>query len=385
MRGFVLVISSVFVLGCGSGTVAVGTQGTAPVIETQPGNQTVPLGSGASFSVVATGTPILSYQWQSGGVNIPGATSSSYSIQSTAASDSGATFDVVVTNAEGNVVSTQAVLMLGARAPAAGDLRFQQVDASTTVNGYTGYTSINLLGGGGYSVSNAFGIPLSVGPSCDPNVTPSIFNCGWIIDTFLPLASTTTLSTSYGSYAYSDLQSTLSGLSNSSIVITGMDLEPVSAATAFSWDQQSTGQAFDGAFHTVATSSLAGAIASEGESGRVVTAISYNSGQVSYMSYGWQGNGTVVYDSIVQTATMDNAAETATTLAADGYILTAIGGNEYSGVLLVGTRVSGDSLARPISVIPGGQSPYPLATQGYAMVGVLYSASTGFVDWIGER
>jgi hypothetical protein len=103
------------------------------------------------------------------------------------------------------------------------------------------------------------------------------------------------------------------------------------------------------------------------------------------MSYGWQGNGTVVYDSIVQTATMDNAAETATTLAADGYILTAIGGNEYSGVLLVGTRVSGDSLARPISVIPGGQSPYPLATQGYAMVGVLYSASTGFVDWIGER
>jgi hypothetical protein len=32
-----------------------------------------------------------------------------------------------------------------------------------------------------------------------------------------------------------------------------------------------------------------------------------------------------------------------------------------------------------------GQSPYPLATQGYAMVGVLYSASKGFVDWIGER
>lgn len=385
MRKFVLIISSVFVLGCGSGMVAVGPQGSAPVIETQPNGQTVPLGDGVTFSVVAAGTPALSYQWQSGGVDIPGATSSSYSIQSTTASESGATFDVVVTNAEGSVKSTSAVLTLGARSPAAGDLRFQQVDASTTVNGYTGYTSINLLGGGGYSAANAFGIPLSVGPSCDPNVTPAITYCGWIIDTFLPSTSTTTLTVSYGSYAYSDLQSTLSDLSSPSTVITGMDLEPVSSATAFSWVQQSTGEAFDGAFHTVAISSLAEAIASEGESGRVVTAISYNNGQVSYMSYGWQGNGTVVYDSVVRTSTINNAAETATTMASDGYILTAIGGNEYSGVLLVGTRVLGDSLARPISVIAGGQSPYSLGAQGYAIVGVLYSASTSFVDWIGER
>ncbi len=385
MRRFLLIISSLFALGCGSGTVAVGPQGSAPVIETQPTDQTVPLGDGTTFSVVASGTPTLSYQWQSGGVDIPGATSSSYPIQSTTASESGAIFDVVVTNAEGSVKSTSAVLTLGARSPAAGDLRFQQVDASTTVNGYTGYTSINLLGGGGYSVGDAFGIPLSVGPSCDPNVTPVITYCGWVIDTFLPVTSKTTLTVSYGSYAYSDLQSTLSNLSGPSIVITGMDLEPVSSATAFSWVQQSTGEAFDGAFHTVATSSLAGAIASEGKLGRVVTAISYNNGQVSYMSYGWQGNGTDVYDSVVQTATMGNAAETVTTMAGEGYILTAIGGNEYSGVLLVGTRVSGDSLARPISVIAGGQSPYSLGVQGYATVGVLYSASTGFVDWIGER
>ena len=114
MRGLVLVISSVFVLGCGSGTVAVGPQGTAPVIETQPTGQTVPLGDGATFSVVASGTPTLSYQWQSGGVDIPGATSSSYSIQSTIGSESGAIFDVVVTNPPfGSIMKQEAMEMLG--------------------------------------------------------------------------------------------------------------------------------------------------------------------------------------------------------------------------------------------------------------------------------
>src|SRR6266478_3865926 len=49
-----------------------------PTITTQPTSQTVTAGQTASFSVVASGTAPLSYQWQKNSVAIAGATSSSY-------------------------------------------------------------------------------------------------------------------------------------------------------------------------------------------------------------------------------------------------------------------------------------------------------------------
>ena len=52
----------------------------------------------ASFSVVATGTAPLSYQWRRNGTNISGATNASYVLNPTALSDNGAQFSVVVTN-----------------------------------------------------------------------------------------------------------------------------------------------------------------------------------------------------------------------------------------------------------------------------------------------
>ena len=47
-----------------------------------PRNQTVPAGGTATFTVAASGTPPLSYQWQRNGVDIAGATSASYSLAS---------------------------------------------------------------------------------------------------------------------------------------------------------------------------------------------------------------------------------------------------------------------------------------------------------------
>ena len=47
---------------------------TGPAITTQPANQTVTAGQTATFSVVATGTAQLSYQWQKNAPNIAGAT-----------------------------------------------------------------------------------------------------------------------------------------------------------------------------------------------------------------------------------------------------------------------------------------------------------------------
>ena len=88
----------------------------APTITTQPANQSVLAGQTATFSVVATGTAPLSYQWQKNGANITGATSSSYTTPGTTTSDSGSAFDVVISNSAGTVTSNAATLTVTAAA-----------------------------------------------------------------------------------------------------------------------------------------------------------------------------------------------------------------------------------------------------------------------------
>ena len=80
-----------------------------PVITTQPMSQAVATGQTASFSVVATGTKPLAYQWKKDGSDIAGATSSTYTETSSSALN-GAKFSVVVTNSAGTATSNEAVL-----------------------------------------------------------------------------------------------------------------------------------------------------------------------------------------------------------------------------------------------------------------------------------
>jgi len=95
-------------------TLTVTAAAVAPTITTPPANQTVTAGQTATFTVVAGGTAPLSYQWQKSGVNIAGATSASYTTQVTTTTDSGSTFDVVVTNTAGTVTSAAATLTVNA-------------------------------------------------------------------------------------------------------------------------------------------------------------------------------------------------------------------------------------------------------------------------------
>jgi hypothetical protein len=82
----------------------------APTITTQPASQTVTAGQVATFSVTATGTAPLSYQWSKNGAVMSGATSSSYSTPATTSSDNGALFTVLVSNTAGSVTSNAATL-----------------------------------------------------------------------------------------------------------------------------------------------------------------------------------------------------------------------------------------------------------------------------------
>jgi hypothetical protein len=91
-------------------TLTVNASPVAPSITTQPASQTVTAGQTASFSVAATGTAPLSYQWRRNGVAISGATSVSYTTPATAISDSGAQFTALVSNTAGSVTSNAATL-----------------------------------------------------------------------------------------------------------------------------------------------------------------------------------------------------------------------------------------------------------------------------------
>src|SRR5438105_666108 len=82
----------------------------APTITTQPASQTVSTGQRATFTVTATGTAPLSYQWQKNGTAIGAATAASYTTPATTASDNGNQFTVVVSNAAGSVTSRAAAV-----------------------------------------------------------------------------------------------------------------------------------------------------------------------------------------------------------------------------------------------------------------------------------
>jgi hypothetical protein len=90
-------------------TVTASSSSVAPSITTQPTSQSVAVGGSASFSVAATGTAPLSYQWSKDGSAISNATDSSYTISSATASSAGS-YTVQITNAAGSVTSSAATL-----------------------------------------------------------------------------------------------------------------------------------------------------------------------------------------------------------------------------------------------------------------------------------
>ncbi|MFQ5412466.1 MAG: immunoglobulin domain-containing protein [Phycisphaerae bacterium] len=85
--------------------------GTTPTILSQPATQTACTGDAVTLTVAANGSAPLSYQWRKGGANISGATTASYTLPASQASDAGA-YDVLVTNACGSITSSPATLTL---------------------------------------------------------------------------------------------------------------------------------------------------------------------------------------------------------------------------------------------------------------------------------
>jgi len=402
--------------GCGGGSGGAGGMTSPPApavvpasISAQPSDQSVPMGLSATYSVTATGSS-LQYQWARNGAEIAGATGSTYVTPATGFADTGSRFTVTVSNSAGTVTSNAALLTVTARAPMAGDLRFQQVDAPSTVNGWgnagVGESSF-LLGRMALSFSPSIGIPFYVGSNGNCGTTPSTdgTGCSWAF-TEVPLAvtpSSPALLAGYASDLFDNFEADIltppasqnppwpafgKGITpaSSASVITSLDLEPADILFGVAWVQSAQQSGFELTLNTVAAANLQAAAMHEGASGRVITAISNNGGSATYLAYGWSADPATVYEVEVTTASTSQAATAAAGLASAGYIITATGQADNAGNLyLVGTRVQGDTMARPFIAAPGG-AQNQLMQQGYAIVGVIFdSTQTDPYTYLGER
>lgn len=118
-----------------SGTIVGGTN--PPAVTTQPLNQTVPAGTNASFTVVATGAAPLSYQWFfNTNTPLPGGAASTLNLTNVQSTNAGAYF-VVVTNANGSITSSVATLTVTNMAPV---ITAQPQNQSTSVGGSATFT-----------------------------------------------------------------------------------------------------------------------------------------------------------------------------------------------------------------------------------------------------
>ena len=126
---------------------------------------------------------------------------------------------------------------------------------------------------------------------------------------------------------------------------------------------------------------LTGGLSGQGDYGR----FSFDAGNLTYLSYGWQSDASTIYEVDVESANLDNFQTVASNLASNGYILTAIGGESTDGLLLVGTRVKGNTTPRPMRFQSFlNPPPVQMNIEGYAIVG-LVNTPAGDSIWVGER
>lgn len=150
--GYSVVVSNV--AGIVTSATAILTVNLPPTIISHPQSQTVPAGASVTFMVVDSGG--VSYQWRKNGINIPGATNSTYSISFVKPEDAGY-YSVVVSNAGGSVISQNALLTV-VEYPNTPGMVVAWGEISNLWNGYeyvnitppSGLTNISSLAAGGF-------------------------------------------------------------------------------------------------------------------------------------------------------------------------------------------------------------------------------------------
>jgi len=206
----------------------------APAITAQPTSRTVNAGQTATFSVAASGTATLTYQWNKNGAAISGANSTSYTTPATSSSDNGAQFSVTVSNTAGTINSSAASLTVTAATvllnSSVNSLSFGNVDVSTSstqnvtlTNAGNANVTISqvMVAGAGFNSTGANGIILSPGQSTT------------LTATFAPSAS--------GAASGKITVSSNATNSPSSVSLSGTGMAPKTHAVVLNWNSDASG------------------------------------------------------------------------------------------------------------------------------------------------
>jgi hypothetical protein len=376
-----LLIAVFAMVGCGSGKSSPMPSGNAPTITIQPASAVIPLDSSATLSVSATGTGPLSYQWSLNGNAISGANSATLTTAALQLSDSGDKFSATVSNVYGLATSGIATITIGPRSPAQRDLRFKHVQLASSLQASL-ITDVAATIPGDSSLihlSDNLGPPLSVGnQNC--GTSGGVTQCGWTVYEFAVPAGVPGFNSLYGFDLLTNLGSDLASLGGNS-VMTSLDewTESGLAEDFFAYSVEtdptvSTGFTIERAQATDAT--LATTVSAMAAKGIVVTAVSANSsGGIDLVAYAWTGDAGTTYDTQTVLTSYTNVGSQALGLAQGGYIVTAVGTADANQVLLVGTKVHGDTLPRNLSYT--GEGNGGTSSPGQIVVGNVFGNDAG--------
>ncbi|HWC59135.1 MAG TPA: immunoglobulin domain-containing protein [Verrucomicrobiae bacterium] len=157
----------------------------------EPYGDTVPAGNDFNFTVVATGTPPLGYQWFFNGTNIDGATNQNLTLTNVQSVAAGV-YSVRVQDLSSTVWSLPATLVVGTADSGGGQINFANwfVDSKTNALPIFDVDGSTLLNGGGYVAQLYAGPALaSLRPVGQPTPFQSGFNAGYFVPQTLTLGN----------------------------------------------------------------------------------------------------------------------------------------------------------------------------------------------------
>ncbi len=136
----------------------------APTITVQPTNATVTLGARATFSVTATGTAPLKYQWYEYGGPIQGANAAKYTTPAVTNQDNGVDYYVVVSNSLGTATSNYVYVNVNDPPTIVG----QPASVTVSLPSFV-FFSVDAAGTGTLTYQwykNGVAVPTANGPTC---------------------------------------------------------------------------------------------------------------------------------------------------------------------------------------------------------------------------
>jgi Abnormal spindle-like microcephaly-assoc'd, ASPM-SPD-2-Hydin/Immunoglobulin I-set domain len=208
--------------------LTVASAAVAPTITTQPANQTIIAGKTATFSVAASGTAPLTYQWSKNGIVISGATSAAYTTPAESTTDNNAKFNVAVTNSAGSATSNAAILTVSASSlilnSSASSLSFGSVNVSSSS---TQSVTLSNAGNSTVTISNV-------------TVSGAGFNASGVSGVMLNPGQTATLTATFAPATAGSVTGTISVVSNATnspdtISLSGTGVATVTHSVSLAW------------------------------------------------------------------------------------------------------------------------------------------------------